>query len=1155
MILSIGNIITLLIVILVLVVYRQLDRNNRSLDKVKRFADKVKDQLSEFVDSKTTELKNLSIELDVHQRTAKEIVKHISNVETGIGDRAKGFEKLSARMNEYDRALADLVQMTGHVEENLKRLHQESEFVDAVGKRIKDAVARMQSIEKSIPELKEEFAKVNEHELKVVSGNVLKVSKDDAAAIAKQLEKSERSVKGFSDYIAGLEARRDAMEAETIKKLEQAFVGFTKNAEGSSKELRDQFEINLNLLLDSATENGKGVTDRIAKLHAELKEEVVATERSIIEKLDAFQERVNTIEQTYQENIRDVADKARNLEDDVFVQLKSHIESRAREVQKLLTNAFNDTRTSLEESRKELDQKFGESRSQITVWQAEIQKLIEDKEAEFTERYTVFSNDVDTDLSSLAEETARRKEEQKNDLNSFATEMNLTVRDLESSLRDRLNTVEELIAEKDTSFRSSLEEIEEHNNGLADDVIDRFSNHVTKFEESMGGRLTEVETKVSDYEADVAYRMGKIEAVNIDIDELEKNLRSMMEKVRIKIETDFDEWTRQLGERREAERLRVEDELASIHESVEEVERGLNDLKSKAYENVSAKLQVFEDDFFADLKSRSDGLNERLEEWQAGLAGRLDGLSEEAEKGRLEVQDRLNAELRERVEAAREAAVELIHQVFATHSDEVDERISRYEGEVDREFGGISEQIEARKTDVQAALDAARSDIETWQEEIMAHVKDAESKIAADVEEIRTEFDRQKEELVANSEEERSRLKSELAQVGDEVARLEADLKKRSTDALTSFRKQYDGLMKELQAKAAELQGEADQRLRDMRTSSQESFSRMEESQKRLSSKIEESYKELSQNLAEIEKKQKDFVAQTKVFNRADTLKVSLTADIDEMKNQIEAVRNETKGLKEVEKNFQKVKKLGDEVSAKLTKFLAEKHRIETMEADFKKLLTISQSVDAKLDQVTGSHDELQSVQAEIRRLETLEKDVLAKYERLEGKQKILETTNDGVDKNFQALETLDEQLKNLKDGVIAIPRRLDDLSQRIDVLAKSKKDADSAVEQLSSLGSLLKDIEARTQNMQQAREWLARTETRLEEISKQADEQVKLLGSLLKDEAKQGKRDKGAPSLTTRDMVTRLAHQGWKVPQIAQATKLSRGEVELILELLPKSK
>lgn len=38
-----------------------------------------------------------------------------------------------------------------------------------------------------------------------------------------------------------------------------------------------------------------------------------------------------------------------------------------------------------------------------------------------------------------------------------------------------------------------------------------------------------------------------------------------------------------------------------------------------------------------------------------------------------------------------------------------------------------------------------------------------------------------------------------------------------------------------------------------------------------------------------------------------------------------------------------------------------------------------------------------------------------------------------------------------------------------------------------------------------------------------------------------------------TREVVTRLAHQGWTVKEIASATKLSRGEVELILELIPK--
>jgi DNA-binding NarL/FixJ family response regulator len=88
---------------------------------------------------------------------------------------------------------------------------------------------------------------------------------------------------------------------------------------------------------------------------------------------------------------------------------------------------------------------------------------------------------------------------------------------------------------------------------------------------------------------------------------------------------------------------------------------------------------------------------------------------------------------------------------------------------------------------------------------------------------------------------------------------------------------------------------------------------------------------------------------------------------------------------------------------------------------------------------------------------------------------------------------------------------------------------------------------------MQKAREWLAKTETRLEEINTQAREQVKLLGSLLKEGKKDGRDREGAPSMGAREMVTRLAHQGWSVEEIARATKLSRGEVELILEIIPR--
>lgn len=1206
-------IITLLVVVLVLVIYRQLDRNNRSLDKVKRYSDKIKGELDAFVEGKTTNLKNLSIELDVHQKTAKEIVKRIASAEEGLGTRAQGLEKLSGRIGEYDKALEELAQMTRRVEENLKRLHQESEFVDAVGRRLRDAGSKMSAIEKSIPEITAEFAKQNEKDLKAVAAGVAKGTRDEVVVMQREVAAAEKSVKEFSTYLSTLESRRDAVEAQTIKNLEQVFQGFQRNAEATGEELRAQFETNLNLLLDKATDKGKGVTESIAELHSALKEQVASTDKLINEKLDAFQERVNGIEQTYQENIRDVAEKARNLEDDVFVQLKSHIESRAREVQKLLTSSFGETRSSAEESKKEIDQTLGEMRSQVTVWQTETRKMVADREIEFNERYASFADDFEAKLKAAENESRDRRDEQQRELDAFVDEMSSTLRDTETRLRDKTEELDSLVEEKERSFKAALEESEDRNNGLADSVIERFSEKLDSFDEKVNGHLNDVEAKVADYEADVAYRLNKIEEINIDIEEMDRNLRALMDKVKIKIESDFDEWSAKLGEKRVQERTRVEQELASIHGAVEELEKALNDLKAKAYENVSEKLQVFEDDFFADLTKRSEGLNEKIESWQVELKHTLDELADSHSRQRGEIEQEYNEELRlklaeaqnrtlkqyesfqERVQSfeegirervslaegdlhaldeslrlevaqARESALSAVHEEFTAHAARVGEEATRYEREISAAFKELSDQLETNRRTLAESAEESRSEVAVWQEEVARTIQGArdefEDALGAlrlssqrEIEGVREEFQTEKEDVIASTQEERARLKEELQALSQEIDRLETEVKSRSEKAISAFRAEYDSFAADLQARTKQLQGEAEQKLKDFRASSQEAFDKMELAQKRLASKIEETYHTLSQNFAEVDKRQKDFVAQTKIFARADTLKASLMEDIEELKKQIDGMKGEAKDLREVEKNFLKVKKMGEEVSSKLSKFLAEKRRIEVMEGDFKKLIAISQSVDSKLDQVTSSHDAVQAVQARIRSLEELERDVLAKYERLEGKDQILETTTEGVDKNFQALETLERQLKGLEETVNAVPARLDEVSARIEALAKSKKDADVAVERLGSLGSMLSDIEGRTERMQQAREWLARTETRLEEISRQAEEQVKLLGSLLKEEGKQSKKEKGAPSLSTRDMVTRLAHQGWKVPQIAQATKLSRGEVELILELLPKSK
>jgi len=98
-----------------------------------------------------------------------------------------------------------------------------------------------------------------------------------------------------------------------------------------------------------------------------------------------------------------------------------------------------------------------------------------------------------------------------------------------------------------------------------------------------------------------------------------------------------------------------------------------------------------------------------------------------------------------------------------------------------------------------------------------------------------------------------------------------------------------------------------------------------------------------------------------------------------------------------------------------------------------------------------------------------------------------------------------------------------------------------------------MEELEARLEKAQSSREWMARTETRFEEIGRQAQEQVRLLESIIKAETKKEKPGRGAPPLDKRDTVVKLSHQGWSVQEISRVTQLSRGEVELILELAPK--
>jgi predicted RNase H-like nuclease (RuvC/YqgF family) len=210
--------------------------------------------------------------------------------------------------------------------------------------------------------------------------------------------------------------------------------------------------------------------------------------------------------------------------------------------------------------------------------------------------------------------------------------------------------------------------------------------------------------------------------------------------------------------------------------------------------------------------------------------------------------------------------------------------------------------------------------------------------------------------------------------------------------------------------------------------------------------------------------------------------------------------------------------------------------------------------VEDKLVQVTNSDDTLLQVQLQIRKLEDALAAADEKYQRLEKKNQVLDTTSDGIDRNFQALQESEAGLRRVNEDLERMSGETASLKDTIETLAGESEKARATADQISLLDKALSEIEERTQAMQTAREWIARTETRLEELNRQAQDQVRLAGTLLKPESgKKQPKEKGAPPVGDRENVIRLARMGWTVEEIAKNMKISQGEVELILETSPK--
>ena len=539
--------------------------------------------------------------------------------------------------------------------------------------------------------------------------------------------------------------------------------------------------------------------------------------------------------------------------------------------------------------------------------------------------------------------------------------------------------------------------------------------------------------------------------------------------------------------------------------ALEEAEQKLRDFEAQ-----SAKmLAAMEEQFLAaaeEARTKAlEGADERLEEYQAAQAEQFRRL-----------------------------------ESLADDTAQLDEELRRY--------------VEETKSRV-------RQDFERFEEDAASRRETIEGTFAVQLEALKTEFADLKEEIDGLKGQAHQNMSEKLRLFEDELTK---DLAARAEDAGRRLEEWQERLDKRLTEAAEETKGKVQSDLDRFKTESGDQLTGISEAVKEavrgadayrseLFSKTEAQAQELDAAIKDAERRIKDFSGQTKLFERADTLKQELERRLETLQNDIGRLNQHRAEAADLEAQFINIKRLEDDVNAKMTRFLSEKRRIELMENDFNRLIQTSKAVEDKLAQVNASDDTLQAMQVHIRNLSDALADTEDQYQRIEKKNQALETTNLGIDRNFKALQEAEVNLKRFTDNLDRLSREQDSLQVAVERLNGESSKAQSAADKLSSLADELPVIEKRIQEIQVAREWLARTETRLKDLDKDIQDRLKLVNSVMKSEG--GKVPvKGAPAQSTRESAVKLARQGWKVDEIASALKLSKSEVELILEIAPKN-
>ena len=1072
--------ITLMLSLMLILFFRQMDKNSRSIEKAKKYGDRVKDEIEGFVKERTQNLRDAAIELDAKLSQAIAAVNRLDSI---YNDFMKKSDVLTARSSSIDaieknvagaeETIKTVMDMAELAEKNLARVSQESDFVDSLAKKITDARSELNHISKLVPEMQDSFYKQNREHLQMIE---------------------EQLTAGFNNTINAFENR-------------------VADAEKKSAELLEVTSIQLNDL--------------------------------------------------YKKAFTEASKKAQNLEDESFAKLQNQME------------------TQMQHYKSVLDDRSAALEAEITVGMAENKALTEKFKKDWQEEADKLESALHSQFSAAEIAFTQRITNLEKGLKQTEADMQNTNRQLDSRL---------------TEFETGLNA--------------RLEKTAAKAAQSLTALSQSADTKFTEYKKQAVYYYEKFDKSIADIDKLSAEMEKAQEAGKQRLLQDFEKHTYTMQEKYSGFEKHFSERANALSGRLQEITEQLGTLREESQAALSEKLHLFETDFASELTRRSDALSGDIQKLRNDVTERLALMGSESESARKDLEDAYKQDLKARLAQTAEeykghfakfkediAAIEegiakritasdeallAYNTQFKNMMDQTKEKAQTYmrnelsglklelqesmrqqSVEVENVTKEVKTWLDTVKQESGGQLDAAKADFETWKTRIDQQLAEmrttVDEKIAGftasterAIEGIGSKYTSYYKDFSVKSDEALKLVQQRINDLNAKVQNAEEEFSAQVRGVTENFTRDAEQLTNELDKRINNATGEASHSLDNIRELVHSLRSEVEDTQHDLFEKIRRDSDQLTETVEEIDKRQNAFITQTRIFDRADELKADLEQNIEKLKAEVTRFEIYRNTMDDLNLKYEKVTHLEEEATQKIARFMGERKNIEILENDFAKLTVLSESMDKKLVELASADDELQRYQVQIRRIEESIADVNTRYDRLEKKGTVLDQTVQSIDTAFEDLKTVEKDIKSVQSKLYTIPPELQDIQEKMEYLISNQEKAEKAREQLDTIDELLGELEGRIEKLHNAREWLAGTETRLQDISKNSENQLKLLADLVKTEKPTNKTE-SATAVGTRENVLKLFRSGWTQDAIANALNLSQGEVQLILELAEK--